>query len=144
MSWWLWLLVGMGLLGLELLTPGGFFVMFFGLAALAVGLLVGLDLGGPPWVQWLLFSILSVISLLLFRRRLIDYFRSAQGRSVGVETLVGDTAVLLDELRPGAVGKAELRGTAWSVRSDESQALPRGQRCRVEKVEGLMLWVRAE
>ena len=144
MSWWVWLIVGMGLVGLELLTPGGFFVMFFGLAALVVGLLVGLEVGGPPWMQWLLFSVLSVILLLLFRRRIIDYFNSAQGGSVGVETLVGDVAVLLDELRPGGVGKAELRGTAWNVRSEADRALPRGQRCRVEKVEGLMLWVRAE
>jgi len=144
MSWWVWLLVGMGLLGLELLTPGGFFVMFFGLAALVVGLLVRLGLGGPDWVQWLLFSVLAILSLLLFRRRIIEYFSSAQGRSVGVETLVGDTAVLLDDLGPGTVGKAELRGTAWSVRSEDARMLSRGQRCRVEKVEGLMLWVRAE
>ena len=140
----MWLLVGMGLLGLELLTPGGFFVMFFGLAAVVVGLLVRLGLGGEDWVQWLLFSVLAIASLLLFRRRIVEYFRSAQGRSVGVETLVGDVAVLLDDLGPGTVGKAELRGTPWTVRSDDQRTLPRGQRCRVEKVEGLMLWVRAE
>ena len=39
--------------------------------------------------------------------------------------LVGDVAVLLDDLPPGAVGKAELRGTAWSVRHDGAGAAAR-------------------
>jgi membrane protein implicated in regulation of membrane protease activity len=30
MSWWLWVLAGLALLGAELLAPGGFFVFFFG------------------------------------------------------------------------------------------------------------------
>ena len=72
MTWWLWVLVGFVLLGLEALTPGGFFVLFFGLAAVLIGLLGALGLSGPAWVQWLLFSLLSVGSLVLFRRRLVE------------------------------------------------------------------------
>src|SRR5262245_16626127 len=142
MAWWVWILVGLGLLGLEILTPGGFFVLFIGLAALAVGALVGLGAGGPAWLQWLLFSALSVASLLLFRRRLVARLRPPE--SIGVGSLVGDVAVLLDDLPPGAVGKAELRGTSWSVRHDGTEMLPRGRRCRVESVDGLMLRVRPE
>jgi inner membrane protein len=142
MSWWVWLLVGLGLLGFEMLTPGGFFVLFFGLGALVVGALAGLGLTEPVWLQWLLFSLLSVGSLLIFRRRLLAWLQSPEGAAVG--TLVGDVAILLDDLPPGAVGKAELRGTAWSVRHDGTETLPRGRRCRVERVDGLMLSVRPE
>jgi inner membrane protein len=142
MSWWVWILVGLGLLGFEMLTPGGFFVLFFGLGALVVGALAGLGLTEPVWLQWLLFSLLSVGSLLIFRRRLLAWLQSPEGAAVG--TLVGDVAVLLDDLPPGAVGKAELRGTAWSVRHDGTETLPRGRRCRVERVDGLMLSVRPE
>jgi hypothetical protein len=142
MAWWVWILLGLGLLGLEVLTPGGFFVLFFGLAALAVGALDGLGLGGPAWLQWLLFSLLSVGSLVLFRRRLVERLRAPEAPVVG--SLVGDIAVLLDDLPPGVVGKAELRGTAWSVRHDGAETLPRGRRCRVESVDGLMLRVRPE
>jgi len=39
MAWWLWLLVGLALLGIEMITPGGFFTIFFGVAALIVGVL---------------------------------------------------------------------------------------------------------
>jgi inner membrane protein len=143
MTWWAWVLLGLGLLGLEVLTPGGFFVLFFGLAALAVGALAGLGVTGPAWLQWLLFSLLSVGSLVLFRRRLVARLR-ASGDGVMSGGLVGDVAILLDDLAPGSVGKAELRGTAWSVRHDGPQPLARGRRCRVERVEGLMLYVRPE
>jgi hypothetical protein len=144
MAWWIWILVGLGLLTLEMLTPGGFFVFFFGLSALVVGAAVGFELGGPTWFQWLLFSVLSIGSVFLFRRRLLALLKAREGGSVGVETLVGEVATLLDDLSPGAVGKAELRGTAWNVRSEEPLLLPRGQRCRVQRVEGLTLWVKAE
>jgi inner membrane protein len=43
-----------------------------------------------------------------------------------------------------SVGKAEMRGTAWNTRNIGDQPLARGQRCRVERVEGLMIFVRAE
>ena len=143
MAWWVWALAGLGLLAVEVLTPGGFFVLFFGLAALVVGLLVAIGVGGPPWVQWLMFSVLSVVSLLMFRRRLIDYFKAGE-TGVGVETLIGEAGVLLDDSAPGALGKAELRGTVWTVRNADTRALPRGRRVRVERVEGLTLWVRGE
>ena len=80
---------------------------------------------------------------MLFRRRLVERLRTT-GDASEVGGLVGDVAVLLDDLPPGAVGKAELRGTAWSVRHDGGDTLPRGRRCVVERVDGLMLHVRPE
>jgi membrane protein implicated in regulation of membrane protease activity len=61
-----------------------------------------------------------------------------------VDTLVGETAIVSEDIAAGAVGKAELRGTSWTVRSRAMEALRRGQRCRVEQVDGLTLWVKAE
>lgn len=143
MSWWLWILAGLALLGTELLVPGGFFVFFFGCAALLVGILVVLGVGGPVWLQWLLFAALSIISLLLFRRPLLEWVRQRQPTGV-VDSLEGDTAILLEDLAPGAVGKAELRGTSWSAQNADTQVLTQGLRCRVIRVEGLTLWVRAQ
>ena len=37
-------LIGLTFLGLELLTPGGFYVLFFGAGALLVGLVLGAGL----------------------------------------------------------------------------------------------------
>jgi hypothetical protein len=143
MAWWVWLLLGLLLLSGEMVVPGGFHVLFFGLAALVVGGLVWVGAGGPGWVQWLLFSMLSVVSLLVLRGPLLRRIAPQQREAVAVDTLVGELAVALEDLPPGAIGKAELRGSAWSARNAGTHALARGERARVEHVDGLMLTLRA-
>jgi membrane protein implicated in regulation of membrane protease activity len=61
-----------------------------------------------------------------------------------VDTLVGEVATVIENIQAGSVGKAELRGTSWNARNMGSQDLARGQRCRVESVDGLTLFIRAE
>ena len=39
MLWWYWIVLGLALVALELATPGGFFVIFFAVAALPSALL---------------------------------------------------------------------------------------------------------
>jgi inner membrane protein len=145
MEWWVWILLGIGLLAAEMLTPGGFFVLFFGVAALLVGGLVVIGLGGPPALQWLLFSVLSVVSLLLFRRRLVERFATpATGQLDEIDSLRGEVAIASEDLAPGALGKAELRGTSWTVKNVADQPLRAGQRGRVVGKDGLTLFVRPE
>jgi membrane protein implicated in regulation of membrane protease activity len=143
MYWWMWLVLGLGLVGLEILTPGGFYVLFFGVGALAVGVAAGLGWSGPSWTQWLLFSLVSVASLLVFRPHLLRLARSRE-RPDPMDTLEGETATLAQDLGPGEIGKAELRGTVWTVVNRQERPLARGQRCRVVKVDGLTLWVQGE
>jgi membrane protein implicated in regulation of membrane protease activity len=69
-------------------------------------------------------------------------FRMTNGKSV--DNLVGETAVVLEDIAPGGVGKAEMRGASWTARTAGAATLSRGQRCRVERIEGLMLWLRPE
>lgn len=142
MPWWSWMLFGAALLAVEMMLPGSFFVLFFGVGALIVGSLSGAGVVAEPWVEWLLFSIFSVGSLVAFRSRLLERFTKSHASTIGTEGYVGDTATLTDDLEPGGVGKAELRGTVWTVRSHETTRLERGLRCRVERVDGLTLWVR--
>jgi membrane protein implicated in regulation of membrane protease activity len=143
MDWWMWLVLGLALVGLEILTPGGFYVLFFGIGALVVGTAAGLGWSGAPWVQWLLFSVVSVASLVVFRPHLLRLARTKE-RPDPMDTLEGEAAILSQDLAPGEVGKAELRGTVWSVRNCDERLLSRGQRARVVKVDGLTLWVRGE
>jgi membrane protein implicated in regulation of membrane protease activity len=142
MVWWLWVLVGFGLLVVETITPGGFFFVFFGGAALLVGVLAALGASGPDWMEWLLFTAFSVAGISFFRRPLMRRFRMTNGKSV--DNLVGETAVVLEDIAPGGVGKAEMRGASWTARTAGAATLSRGQRCRVERIEGLMLWLRPE
>jgi len=141
MAWWSWVLFGVVLLGVELFAPGGLFALFLGVAALAVGIMVALGAGGPAWLQWALFSLLSIALVALVRGRLRGVLAA---RSSPVGSVLGEVAVLTTDLPPQGVGRAELRGSTWEARTEERGGLARGRRCRVERVEGLTLWVRPE
>ena len=140
MAWWVWILVGLGLLAAEMVTPGGFFAVFFGLAALLVGVLAALGLSGPPWLEWLLFSMFSVLGVAVFRRPLMRRFNMTGGAKT-VDRMEKETAVVLEDVNPDGAGKAEMRGTTWTARTAGSLTLTKGQRCRIERIEGLTLWL---
>jgi inner membrane protein len=142
MEWWIWMVLGLALLLAELVTPGGFYFIFFGAGAVVVGMLAGLGAGGPVWFQILLFSILSLLSLWLFREKLLKL--TEQAPDMKIDTLIGETAVASDEIPVNGIGKVELRGTAWSARNTGGRALKNGERAKVERVEGLMLFVQPE
>jgi membrane protein implicated in regulation of membrane protease activity len=142
MPWWTWVLGGLVMLAVEAASPGGFFAVFFGVAAIVVGVVNALGGSLPAWAEWLLFTVLSVAGLLVFRRPLMARFNTKRGKLV--DQLEGEAAVVVEEVRPGGVGRAELRGSVWSARTHGETTLAAGQRCRVEWVEGLTLWVRAE
>ena len=40
MTGWMWIAMGLVLAAIELATPGGFFIIFFGVGAVGVGLLL--------------------------------------------------------------------------------------------------------
>ena len=142
MTWWLWLLLGMILAALEMVSSGGFYLIFFGVAAMFIGLMSLIGLAGPLWLQWVVFALLSVVMLLAFRRPIL---RMIQVDSSQVDSLVGETAVVIDHLiAPGAVGRAELRGSTWSARNLHTADLAHGQRCRVARVDGLMIFLLPE
>ncbi len=140
MSWWLWILLGIALLVVEMLTPGGLFALFFGVGALAAAILAAVEL--PPVVQWLAFPVVSLVLLATLRRTLQERLRARP--SAPIDTLVGEEAVLLGEIPAGGEGQAELRGVPWKARVASGIPLRAGQRCKVERVDGLTLWVRAE
>jgi inner membrane protein len=141
--WWHWLVLGLALALAELATPGGFYLLFFGVGAMLVGILSTLQLGGPVWMQVLLFTLLSVASLLLFRTRLLRAVQQDPQRPA-IDTLVGEIGSAVEGLPPGGIGRVELRGTVWSARNVAVALLAPGSRCRVVRVEGLLLHVEPE
>jgi len=144
MVWWYWMVLGLALLGAEMTTPGGFYILFFGLAALAVGGLAGLGFAQEEWLQWLLFSGLAILSLLVFRGPLLAWIKTEDVESPAMDSLAGESAIPLEDLTPGGTGKAELRGTTWTAHNAGPALLKKNQRCKVERVEGLTVWITAE
>jgi inner membrane protein len=144
MIWWYWMLLGLVLLGIEMVTPGGFYILFFGLAALIVGSLAGLGFAQAEWLQWLMFSGLAILSLLVFRGPLLAWLKTQEKGLPAVDSLAGESAIPLEDLAASGTGKAELRGTTWTAHNAGPSPLMKGQRCKVERVEGLTIWISAE
>jgi membrane protein implicated in regulation of membrane protease activity len=141
-QWWHWLVLGVLLSLAELAFAGGFFIIFFGIGAVIVGVLSGMGLIESAGFELLLFAAVSVGLLLLFRSRLRGLLNA--DKSSTVDSLVGDIGILDHDLAPDEVGKLELRGAMWSARNATSATLRAGARCRVLRVDGLLLYVGPE
>ena len=142
-AWWHWLALGLILVALEIAASGGFYVIFFGIAAIAISGLRVLGAAGPAWVQVLLFSVLSVASLLLFRSPLMRWMKLDR-EGADVDSLVGENAVARENIPPGGIGRVELRGTVWTARNAGRTELVNGQRLIVVRVQQLTIHVEAE
>jgi membrane protein implicated in regulation of membrane protease activity len=140
MVWWIWILLSILLIAMELLTPGGLFLIFFGVAALAVGALAAAGLAGrSPSVAPLLG--LAIGSLLLFRNRLVKLWKT--GVALVPSTVWSASSPPRPRRSPGRVGRAGSAAPRTARNAGEASLSP-GQRCRVEKVDGLLLYIRAE
>ncbi len=143
MTGWMWIAMGLVLAAIELATPGGFFIIFFGVGAVVVGLMRVAGLLEAAWSQWLVFPIVAVVALKFFRQPLLARL---QGRDSGhvVDTLVGNHALPATALEPGGHGKAEVRGALWNAHNVSDRTIVARERCRVVAVNGLELDIRPE
>ena len=144
MVWWYWMVLGLALLGAEMTTPGGFYILFFGLSALLVGTLAGLEVVSMDWLQWLLFSVIAIASLLFFRGPLLARMSDGRDAHAHVDSMVGEVVIPLEALPAGATGRAELRGSTWTAKNVGPTDFRKGQRGKVKKVDGLTLWITTE
>ncbi len=140
MAWWGWMIAGVALLGLELLViDAQFFLVFLGLAAITVGIVALVGIGGPEWVQWLLFGVLALIFMFGFRGRV---YQKLRGNVPGFDdSLVGQTVTLNKALVPGAESRVDFRGSTWRVQNVGTLAIDAGGKARIANADGLMLRV---
>ncbi|MCX2725310.1 NfeD family protein [Roseibium salinum] len=134
---WSWFVLGLFLLGLEILAPGTIF-LWFGLSALAVGL-IALVFDFSWQVDVSLFVLLSVVSLLIGRRlmRQLVSEKGDPGLNQRGSRYVGREFTLTTPLREGA-GNLSVDDTIWRITGPD---LPAGTKVRVEAVEGARLVV---
>ena len=141
MPWWGWMVLGTVILISEIIVSTDFYLVFFAASAVIVGLLVLLGVSFPVSAQWLLFAALSIGMLVLFRARLREKIKT---REQDVDKLEDETAVATEQLAAGGTGQAELRGSTWRARNIGELDLEVGDRCRVERVDGLVLSIRKD
>jgi membrane protein implicated in regulation of membrane protease activity len=142
MSWWGWIIGGAILLGAELsFVNAQFYLVFIGSAAILVGLAACL-LPLAHWLQWALFAVLAILSMVTFRSRVYQRFNRVLPQ---VDTgPAGGLITLQVSLGAGESCQVEYGGTFWTVRNDSDMPIPSGSRARIARVQNLTLLVRPE
>ena len=134
---WSWMILAAVLFVLELVAPGIFF-MWFGLAALATGLIMfRYDLGWQWQLLW--FCGLSLAAVLIANRYLRKHPQDSEQPLLNrrAAQLIGQSFDLVDSIENGR-GSIHSGDTIWRV---EGPALPKGARITVVGVDGTVLKV---
>lgn len=140
MPWWGWMGIGMLLLAAELFViEADFYLVFLGIAAALTGLL-GLAMPDmPAWLQWLAFAVLSLVLMVLFRKRVYRLLR----REVAdmPNDMLSEQVALPEGLPVDGSCRVELRGSTWTARNVGAAPIAPGGTARVVGVEGITLKV---
>jgi membrane protein implicated in regulation of membrane protease activity len=135
---WAWIIVGVALIGIELMAPGVFFI-WLGLAAIATGLIdAAFDLSWQ--LAALVFAVLAVVAVVFGRtlaRPGAQHDTQAGSLNRRGEALVGRVFTLETPIVDGA-GRIRVDDSSWRVTGPER---PAGSRVRVARVEGTTLVV---
>ncbi|CAN5122092.1 NfeD family protein [soil metagenome] len=135
---WGWVILGLVLIGGEVLAPG-IFLIWLGLAALLTGAVVGItDIG---WQVAALvfagFSLVSVFAGRLLTRRRGEEPDAATGLNDRGRQLIGKV-FRLDATMTGGEGRVRVGDSSWRITGPELLA---GSEIRVVRVEGATLVV---
>lgn len=132
---WSWWILGLLLLGAEILVPG-IFLIWIGLAAIVVGAISFLLWDSAVWgwqVQLLVFAALSLISAFIGRRIMAGRDDDTDQPMLNrrMEQMIGRTAMLEEPITEGQ-GRIRLGDTLWTVRGPD---LPAGARVKIVAIE---------
>ena len=140
-EWWHWMVLGL-LLGLAELIIPSFFIIWFGLGAILVGLVLlavpGMGFTGQV-VMWTIASVgLTVLWFKVFKKQQ-DKTRAGQADDV-----IGESGVLVRGVEPFQKGEVRFQrpvmgSEVWTCLADETIAA--GERVRVVSVDGQVLKV---
>jgi hypothetical protein len=140
--WWHWIVLGIVLLLLELAVPA-FFLVWFGLGALIVGvILLAMPALAFAWqvLIWIVFSIAFI--WLWFKVFKPGFYKTRAGMSKGA--VIGEIGLVIRDIRPFEKGqirfqKPVLGDEVWESIADKE--IKAGERVKVLEVEGNILKV---
>lgn len=134
-----WLAVVAVMLVIEIFTMG-LTTIWFSLGAVAAA--IAAALGTPLWVQILLFSVVSVLIMLLVRPFAIKFMDKNKTKT-NIEEIIGEQAEVIEDIdNQRERGKVRYRGVEWMARSVDGSKLTVGEMVTVESVSGVKLIVR--
>ena len=110
-------------------------------AAGALAAMVTALLGGAVWIQTLVFVLVSAAALTALRP-LVRKHLTPKLTATNIDSVIGSVGIVtgtIDNLT--ATGQVKLNGMEWSARSSSGDTLEVGTKVRVDKIEGVKVFV---
>lgn len=118
----------------------GLTTIWFGIGAVGAAIVAWIGYG--IWVQILMFTLLSLISMAVFRPIAMKYLNKEKEKT-NIDGVVGKTVVVTKEINNElATGEVQLNGMSWTARSESGRVIPEEERVTVVSVEGVKLIVK--
>ena len=134
-----WLITMILFIGFELATMG-LTTMWFALGSLAA--LVVAAVGGPVWLQVIVFFVVSLLALFGFRNLTKDHFNRNRVKT-NADSLIGRKGIVTEEVsNVYATGQVTVAGQEWTAGSvDDSVTLEKGEMVVIRSISGVKLMV---
>ena len=112
-------------------------------AAGALGAIIVALTGGGLAFQVTVFLALA-IALLLSLRSVVRRHLAPRITKTNIDSVIGATGVVLTPVNNiAALGQVQISGVEWSARSSDNSHIPAGTLVRVDKIEGVKVFVTA-
>lgn len=135
----IWLIIFVACIIIEIATMGLFTIWFAGGSLIAAFVAA---LGGPLWLQIVLFFAVSLVLLYLTRPVAVKYFNKDRVKT-NAESLVGQQAIVISEINNlQGIGQVTVNGQEWSARNIKGdKELPVGSVVIIRAISGVKLMV---
>ncbi len=135
---WLAAVIVLGVV--EALTVG-LVTVWFALGALAA--LISSLFGGPLWLQILLFIVVTAVTLVTTRPLVKKYFGKNSHKATNADMVIGKEARVTESIdNLMGTGAVRCMGKEWSARSENGEAITKGETVIPVKIEGVKLIVK--
>jgi len=110
-------------------------------AAGALAAMIVSFLSGPLWLQFAVFVAVSVLLLWMLRPIIRKHFKP-RVTATNIDAVIGKEGIVIVPVNNMmAQGKLTLDGMEWSARSSSGEEIPENARVRIDRVEGVKLFV---
>ena len=135
----IWFIIGLIFLILEFIIPGVVFILF-GIGAWVTTIFI-LIFGISLNYQLVVFISTSILSLVLLRKfiKTLIYNGKRGDTETILEEFIGKTAVVESEIKPGAQGKIDFKGSNWEAVSD--QEIKKGKAVKIVGKDSIVMKV---
>ncbi len=140
-EFWHWLIAAVVMIIIEMILPAAYF-LWMGISAFVVGLAIYVVPDMPVLIQVIIFGVLSVVCLVLYKRhkKSNPNVNDQPNLNRRGEQYVG-RSFTLDEAIVNGVGKIKVDDSTWKVKGSD---MPAGMKVRVMSVEGTVFNVETE